>query len=72
MPGHEPNTSQSIDAVRDVAPGTCQVRVQLDPDGSPSSGEYALAVWVLGPENDTFDIEVRYVAREHRPPLPRP
>ena len=61
VPGHEPNTSEPIDAVRDVAPGTYHVRVQLDPDGSPSSGEYALAVWVLGPENDTFDIEVRYV-----------
>lgn len=34
---------------------------KLDPGGSPSSNEYALAVWVLGPENDTFDIEVRYV-----------
>ena len=61
VPGHAPNTSRSIDAVREVAPGTYHVRVQLDPDGSPSSHEYALAVWVLGPENDTFDIEVRYV-----------
>ena len=61
VPGHEPNTSESIDAVQEVAPGTYHVRVQLHPDGSHSSNEYALAVWVLGPENDTFDIEVRYV-----------
>ena len=53
VPSHQPNTSDSIDAVQDVAPGTYHVRVQLHPDGSRSSNEYALAVW--------FDIEVRYV-----------
>ena len=47
--------------MQDVAPGTYHIRVQLHPDGSRSSREYALAVWLLGPENDTFDIEVRYV-----------
>ena len=61
VPGHEPSTSDSIDAVQDVAPGTYHIRVQLHPYGSRSSREYALAVWLLGPENDTFDIEVRYV-----------
>ena len=67
VPGHEPNTSESIDAVQDVAPGTYHVRVQLHPDGSHSSNEYALAVWVLGPENDTFDIDdlLIYVYLEH-------
>ena len=53
VPGHQPNTWDSIDAVQEVAPGTYHIRVQLHPYGSRSSREYALAVW--------FDIELRYV-----------
>ena len=68
VPGHEPNTQDSIDAVQEVAPGTYHIRVQLHPDGSRSSREYALAVWLLGPENDSFDIDVRYVG-ERVPPV---
>lgn len=68
VPGHEPNTQDSIDAVRKVAPGTYHVRVQLHPDGTRAGREYALAVWLLGPENDSFDIDVRYVG-ERVPPV---
>ena len=68
VPGHEPNTSESIDAAQAVAPGTYHVRVQLHPDGSRSAREYALAVWLLGAENDGFDIEVRFVG-EQVPPV---
>ena len=41
----QPSTWDSIDAVREVAPGTYHIRVQLHPDRSRPSREYALAVW---------------------------
>ena len=68
VPGHEPNTQDSIDAVPEVAPGTYHVRVQLHPDGPSAAREYALAVWLLGPENDSFDIDLRYLG-ERAPPV---
>ena len=46
--------------MQEVAPGTYHIHVQLHPSRSRSSRGYALAVWLLGPDNATFDIEVRY------------
>lgn len=52
-------------SVRDLIPGTYYIRVEPngDPgDEEPSSGtEYDLAVWLFGEDNDTFDIQLRYV-----------
>ena len=58
----EPDDHQSV---RDPDPGTYYIRVE--PRGGAGDEEqttdtdYDLAVWLLGQENDTFDIQLRYV-----------
>ena len=57
---HDENDDDYIDSVENAAPGTYYITVQLpDPRGSVRF-DYAVAVWLLGSENDTFDIDVRY------------
>ena len=55
-----------IDTLENAGPGTYYIMVELSEQSFRQSRDYALAVWSIGPENDTFDIRIQY-AGEHPP-----
>ena len=60
--GNVGSDDDHIDGVEDAQPGTYYVRVKRHPYSRGGSYEYALAVWLVGSDNATFDIEIRYVS----------
>ena len=47
--------------VNDLVPGTYYIKVERDAAAAPAGEGYDLAVWLFGQENETFDIQLRYL-----------
>ena len=58
--GYMSDSQDYIDTLEDVERGTYYVRVELNDHFLSRSREYSLAVWLLRPENNTFDILLQY------------